>query len=218
MTKTTSPTYPVIVRTLRSVYDVCATTYENIFDRSSGSYSDVGKEELWSMVTLAAPRDGECIVDVACGTGRLTLQLASDSRSVCGVDISLEMLHVLRQKRINDSLFLVAADALYLPFADGIFNLLTCMGMFDYYSPTVIAAILIEFRRVLRLDGRIAFSVQNRDAPGIELYIADSEAELGVPIHTYRMSDLVAICSHAGLRIENQARAGLQWHVAATPT
>ena len=63
-------------------------------------------------------------LDVACGTGDMSLLLTERGVSVTGVDISEEMLNIARQK--TTSAIFQLADAEHLPFADSEFDAVTC--------------------------------------------------------------------------------------------
>lgn len=111
-------------------------------------------------LVLAAPRLGERLLDVACGTGAVTRQAAQavgPAGQVVGLDISPEALVVARDvNRRNGGATIEwregSADA--LPFADGSFDVVTCqLGLM--FFPDRVAA-LKEMRRVLARGGRVA--------------------------------------------------------------
>jgi ubiquinone/menaquinone biosynthesis C-methylase UbiE len=95
------------------------------------------------------------VLDVGCGTGVLEHTVhprLRPSLSLIGVDISLPMLQLARQKlngatRINWT----NSPAEHLPFAGGAFDALICNNSFHYYRQPL--PVLQEFRRVLRTDG-----------------------------------------------------------------
>ena len=70
-------------------------------------------------------RVGGSALDVACGSGKLTAELARLARGgrVAGVDFSPQMLDVAR--RANPSLEFIEGDALNLPFDDASFDAAT---------------------------------------------------------------------------------------------
>ena len=95
----------------------------------------------WGMVVLARlPLDGgECVLDVGCGTGRLTEQLLArlPLGRVIGIDQSSNMVSVAREhlKRHGDRLQLLLADAAALPIreeADAVFSTATFHWVLDH--------------------------------------------------------------------------------------
>jgi ubiquinone/menaquinone biosynthesis C-methylase UbiE len=60
-------------------------------------WSCQGMEDLPCYVTLAR-RYGPRLLELACGTGRLTLPLARDGFTITGLDLSPEMLRIAREK------------------------------------------------------------------------------------------------------------------------
>jgi trans-aconitate 2-methyltransferase len=95
----------------------------------------------WGMVVLARlPLDGgECVLDVGCGTGRLTEQLIArlPLGRVIGIDQSSNMVSVAREylKRHGDRLQLLVADAAALPIceeADAVFSTATFHWVLDH--------------------------------------------------------------------------------------
>ena len=111
---------------------------------------------------MAAVRNGESVLEVAVGTGRLFGQIAAgnpDGRNE-GVDLSPAMLAVAR-KRLDRSqvrAHLRVADAASLPCEDASFDLVVCNYMFDLLSAQDIQTDLAEFLRVLRPGGRAAIT------------------------------------------------------------
>lgn len=99
-------------------------------------------------------RQGAQVLDVACGTGDLTLALQARSQSSCvlGTDFSHPMLLAANRKLANSRLF--EADALRLPLAAGSFDLVTIA--FGFRNLTNYREGLIELRRVLKPGGTLA--------------------------------------------------------------
>jgi trans-aconitate methyltransferase len=86
----------------------------------------------WGMGVLARlqPRAGELVLDVGCGSGRLSAVMAEQGVRVVGVDRSLHML-IEARRRVP----VVRADALALPFvgvADAIFSTATFHWIADH--------------------------------------------------------------------------------------
>ncbi|TMJ11256.1 MAG: methyltransferase domain-containing protein [Alphaproteobacteria bacterium] len=64
-------------------------------------------------LALLAPKGGEIILDIGCGDGTLTAQIAAAGAKVIGLDASEEMVEAARSKGVDA--FLADAQALNLP-------------------------------------------------------------------------------------------------------
>jgi demethylmenaquinone methyltransferase/2-methoxy-6-polyprenyl-1,4-benzoquinol methylase len=101
--------------------------------------------------------EGSRVLDVACGTGDLSLVLArAGSAQVVGLDFCRPMLEIARRKAEADSRTLpfVEGDALRLPFADETFDAVTIA--FGLRNLAGVSDGLKELRRILRTGGRLA--------------------------------------------------------------
>ena len=97
------------------------------------------------------------ILDVACGTGDLSLKLfQSGEAQIVGVDFCRPMLDIAATKisREGSRIPLVEGDALNLPFHDGAFAAVTIA--FGLRNLTSVEAGFRELLRVLQPGGRVA--------------------------------------------------------------
>ncbi len=100
----------------------------------------------------AISRDAR-VLDVACGTGDLTIELFEKTRArVIGIDFCRPMLDLAAKKYA--ALALVEGDALQLPFAEGSFDVVT-IG-FGLRNLSSVEGGLNELRRVLKPQGTVA--------------------------------------------------------------
>jgi SAM-dependent methyltransferase len=101
---------------------------------------------------------GQAVLDVACGTGALTLAafaaVGSDGR-VVGVDANPEMLAVARRK--SDQIEWLEGIAETLPFDDASFDaVVSQFGLMFFHDRS---RAISEMRRVLKPGGRLAVAV-----------------------------------------------------------
>lgn len=97
------------------------------------------------------------ILDLGCGTGIATRQIAARGWNVVGFDKDEEMIH--RAQEIPDpSIRYVVAPAEHLPFRDGEFNVVTAFGAFHWFANTLA---IREIQRVLVPRG--GFFVVNKN-------------------------------------------------------
>lgn len=110
-----------------------------------------GQDRMWRRRTSAAvgAGPGERVLDLAAGTAVSTVDLARGGAWCVAVDFSLGMLRAGRHRGVP----MVAADALALPFADGVFDAVTIsFGLRNVADPDVALA---ELARVTRPGGRL---------------------------------------------------------------
>lgn len=99
---------------------------------------------------------GRRIVDFGCGTGRLTEWLLDRGAVVNGVDATPEMIQ--RARRIVPHASFHIIDGFELPFETSSHDAVISVYVLQYYvaDDDAIAALLAEFRRVLRPGGILA--------------------------------------------------------------
>jgi ubiquinone/menaquinone biosynthesis C-methylase UbiE len=137
------------------------------WDKAASHYERLWRAQLLpaqtTMLEMAASVPGARVLDVACGTGLVTLRaapLAGPKGSVVGADISEQMVAAARERAIAHGFGNVRferMDAEELKFPDGSFDIVLCaLGLM--YVPDPLKAIR-EFHRVLRSGGRAAVAV-----------------------------------------------------------
>jgi SAM-dependent methyltransferase len=111
------------------------------------------------------PPPGRLTLDVGCGEGRVTRDLAELRHRVTGIDASPTMIAAAKDADPGGDY--VLADAARLPFADGHADLLVSfMSLMDVDDmPNAVR----EFARVLALDGQLALAVVHPINSGHEI-------------------------------------------------
>lgn len=96
------------------------------------------------------------VLDVACGTGTLSLALAKKGFEVTGVDLSADMLRYARKKaKGNKNITFLQKDASSLDFPENHFDASTIsLAIHDMPEKTAIE-VLKEIRRVTKKEGQI---------------------------------------------------------------
>jgi SAM-dependent methyltransferase len=113
------------------------------------------RARLEAMLREAAPQAGDLVVEVGCGTGRLTLPLAAiTSARVMGIDSEARMLEVARDKDAAGRVEWVRGSAYRLPVGDGEAALVMMVMVVHLFRQRVRA--FTQTRRVLRPDGRLS--------------------------------------------------------------
>ena len=127
----------------------------------------IGKPFATACLDAAGLRQGERVLDVACGTGVVT-RLAADrvgrDGAVAGLDINPAMLAVARSLPTSGAAIeWYEGNAESLPLPDGSFDVvLSSLGM--QFVPDKASA-LREMRRVLAPDGRLAVATVGPTSP-----------------------------------------------------
>jgi demethylmenaquinone methyltransferase / 2-methoxy-6-polyprenyl-1,4-benzoquinol methylase len=142
-------------RKVRGVFDSVASSYDVMNDLLSA-----GLHRVWKAyaVGVAAARPGDCVLDIAGGTGdmaRAFAPLVGPSGTVVLTDINEAMLRVGRDRLLDEGAVLptAACDAEHLPFRGGSFDIVTVA--FGLRNMTHKDAALTEMCRVLRPGGRL---------------------------------------------------------------
>lgn len=97
------------------------------------------------------------LLDVACGLGHLLRAAADCTAHLHGIDISNVAVSQARHEVPNASI--VVANAEQLPYPDGTFDVVTCLGSLERMIDT--GRVLDEIRRVARPGARFCFLVRN---------------------------------------------------------
>jgi ubiquinone/menaquinone biosynthesis C-methylase UbiE len=115
------------------------------------------------LVDVAALQPAEHVLDVACGTGfvaRLAAERVRAKGRVVGIDLNAGMIEAARAASRQGAAVRIewrTGDAGALPFENDVFDVVLCQQGVQFFPDRVHA--LLEMRRVLRVGGRLAFTV-----------------------------------------------------------
>ncbi|MFB6137736.1 MAG: class I SAM-dependent methyltransferase [Halobacteriaceae archaeon] len=110
----------------------------------------IDRREKQAVLDGLGPVDGRSVLEIACGTGRFTVHLASRGADVTALDISGPMLRQAREKaeRAGVDVEFMRGDAARLPFPDDHFDAVLAMRFFHLADTP--ATFLSEMARVSR--------------------------------------------------------------------
>ena len=142
-----------------------ASRVQKMFSAIAPSYDinnrvhSMWRDQAWrrAAVKMAELKPGDQVVDVACGTGDLSMAFADAldaNGSVTGVDFTHEMLVVAEQKNLaNKPIAYMQGDAMNLPLPDACCDVVSiAFGIRNVAKPEKAMA---EFYRILKPDGRL---------------------------------------------------------------
>jgi len=141
---------------VKGVFGSVASKYDVMNDVMSGGIHRIWKD---AMMDWLAPRRGQCLLDVAGGTGDISFRFLKRAgmAQATVLDLTSEMLEEgkLRAEaaQLGDSLDWVVGDAMALPFTDNSFDVYTIS--FGIRNVTRPQDALNEAFRVLKPGGRL---------------------------------------------------------------
>lgn len=160
------------------------------------------------------------VLDIGCGTGRITIPVARRARAVTGFDLTEAMIEQAALKATDAGLDVrfEQGDMAALPFPDNSFDAVVSMLALMHVPPVDHPQVFSEVRRVLRSGGRLIIGVKNSvferfssadrfatvditDVENKELVFTGTRegGELRAPWHSFSPDDLKRLTAVAGL-------------------
>ena len=128
-------------------------------------------------IQLADIQPTDRVLEVACGTGRATVELASRlcvNGKLDALDLSEAMLGHAQIKvtelGLSDKVEFKIGSTQVLPYPDQAFDILYNSYMFDLIAVNQFKPILDEFKRVLKPGGRLILVNMSKDTPRKTMY------------------------------------------------
>jgi demethylmenaquinone methyltransferase/2-methoxy-6-polyprenyl-1,4-benzoquinol methylase len=150
---------------VREMFSGIAKRYDLLNHLLSGNVDKRWRRIVAIRVREKLSSSNSRILDVACGTGDLSLMLFETTGArVVGADFCRPMLEIAAGKT-SDQLPLIEGDALALPFRDGTFEVVTIA--FGLRNLASVEGGLAELRRVLKPGGWVAVLEFSRPANAI---------------------------------------------------
>lgn len=144
-------------RFVRDLFNSIARRYDLM-----NSLMTAGRDKAWRKLTVerAGIKEGGHALDICCGTGMLSMELAravGNTGSVVGLDFSENMLAVarenLKQFQLRDNITFIQGNAMELPFADNTFDCVT-VGWGLRNVPDI-DTVVREMARVVKPGGKV---------------------------------------------------------------
>ena len=133
--------------------------------KTTGTSSFIRRIEWRRMLGWLAPKEGERILDIACGGGELSLKIAECGCEVSGIDMSEDGIE--HAKRLAEREGITCAfrvgSAEDLPYPDGYFDKIVCSSSLEHFRDDMKA--LKEMHRVLKPDGSVVLTTDSFTYP-----------------------------------------------------
>jgi demethylmenaquinone methyltransferase/2-methoxy-6-polyprenyl-1,4-benzoquinol methylase len=150
---------------VREMFAGIAKRYDLLNHLLSGNVDKRWRRIVAERVREKLSSSSSLILDVACGTGDLSLTLFENTGArVVGTDFCRPMLEIAAGKT-SDRIPLIEGDALNLPFRDGAFEVVTIA--FGLRNLASVEGGLAELRRVLKPGGWVAVLEFSRPANAV---------------------------------------------------
>lgn len=121
--------------------------------------------EWRSMLEWLDPKEGERILDVACGGGTLSLKIAERGCNVHGIDISKQAINsakrLAEREKITCEFEIGSAED--LPYPDRYFDKVVCSSSLEHFKDDIKA--LRGMNRVLKLNGSVVLTTDSFNYP-----------------------------------------------------
>ena len=141
-------------RRIRGLYDHLSPVYDHLTRFESGAEKRALK--------IASVKSGCIVLEVGFGTGRILLELAKrtgNQGKAYGIDVSTKMVEktrrIIKKHKLSERVGLSLGDARNLPYRNEMFDLVFNSHMLDLIDTPLISDVLLEFKRVLKLGGRM---------------------------------------------------------------
>lgn len=131
----------------------------------TGTSSFIRRIEWRNMLEWLDPKEGERILDIACGGGALCLKIAEKRCEVHGVDISEDAMNSAKRlaEREKIACELKVGTAGDLPYPDGYFDKIVCSSSLEHFKEDIKA--LKEMYRVLKPSGGVVLMTDSFNYP-----------------------------------------------------
>jgi SAM-dependent methyltransferase len=160
-----------------------ATEYLQLYAHRS---PEQGREQVAQMLASGLLPATGCVLDLCCGAGRHLLPMREAGLQALGLDLSMQLLQAGGLAGIA-----VRANAIRVPFADGVFDVVTNLFSSFGYFPDDAAhhAVLAEVARVLKPGGRFILDHMNAEVTIRELERESVDQREGLTLKQKRRYD-----------------------------
>ncbi len=141
---------------VREMFSGIAGKYDFLNHFLSLNIDKIWRQKVSAKLADILARENSLVLDVACGTGDLAIELSGGQAKIYGTDFCRPMLKIAKEKceDRNTDIPFVESDGLCLSFPDNTFDAVTIAFGLRNFSNWKNG--LIELRRVLKPSGKLA--------------------------------------------------------------
>ena len=191
---------------IMNFYNKDSEKYEyNRFSSIAGKYSDQVHKEI--VFGFNDSWNNKRILDVCCGTGRFSIEVAKKGARVTSLDFSREMLNILNQKacalQLNKNIDPLQTDVHKMMFKDDTFDGCICITAIQLINDYL--SVIREISRVLKPNGFLIMNFPNLLGwyfP-IGMYVNMTKKSIQKDVHSkwFSIGEIKMAFSNAGLGI-----------------
>lgn len=127
--------------------------------KTMGSPDFIRRLEWRKILEWLDPKEGEKILDIACGGGELSLKIAEKGSKVCGINLSEDEIKYAKCLAERERILceFKVGNAEDLPYQDKYFDKVVCSSSLEHFKDDIKA--LKEMHRVLKPNGSVVLTV-----------------------------------------------------------
>jgi len=109
------------------------------------------------------PKKGERVLDLGCGVGTISLELAKRGIDVIGLDYSQQAINICRSlsRELHLSVEFALADATSTGFPPTSFDVVFCADLVEHLYPEIFKSLISETKRILKVGGKFIIWTPN---------------------------------------------------------
>jgi len=197
---------------LKEWYDKTADRYDTWCEREGEFNSESTSIEIKKFNVLLDKIDitpDFKILDIAAGTGNYLIEALKHGGEGYGIDISENMLKVLKNKNIKAIKEIKIGDASKLDFDSNFFDLIICIGLFDYYDFKDIKIFLNEMQRVAKKECKFIVDFPNINNKKT-FEFQEKERAVGHEVYIHKPEEIDKFLINLGFNILAKHEAGIE--------
>lgn len=178
---------------------IISNAREKIFQKH-GTFFFEPHQDMQKVIQQLHESKAKKILDLWCGTGRHTVQLAKEGFEVYGLDNSEYGIQATKQRLLKEKVnakFVLQEMTEKFPWKDNFFDAIICIQVIHHGDIATIKKIISEMERILKKWGFIFITVPNQKTQATKFkeiepntYIPLDGKEKGMPHHYFTPNEL----------------------------